>query len=134
MPKPLIRLSSDCSLPLRRVTRVTSRNLAGPATHLDRPFCLNLQCVSTAQQPRSFINVPYSGSGIAAFRWANHPSRSGPVALRGGSDTASSSKLVRDDPYPYIPRLFIRSRKVDEEPDASEYDPELVLDLDDTSE
>jgi len=31
-------------------------------------------------------------------------------------------------------RFFIRSRKVDEDPDADEYDPELVLDLDDTSE
>jgi hypothetical protein len=40
---------------------------------------------------------------------------------------------VRDDPYPRPP--FIRSRKVDEDPDAAdEYDPELALDLDEMSE
>jgi hypothetical protein len=38
---------------------------------------------------------------------------------------------VRDDPYSYSLRFFIRSRKPDEDPDADEYDPELVLDLDD---
>lgn len=79
----------------------------------------------------SSINVPYSGSGISAFRWLNHPPRSVPIALRGGT---ASSKLVRDDPYPYSLRFFIRSRKVDEDPDTDEYDPELVLDLDDASE
>jgi hypothetical protein len=41
---------------------------------------------------------------------------------------------VRDDPYPYSLRPFIRSRKADEDPDVDEYDPELALDLDDTSE
>jgi hypothetical protein len=41
---------------------------------------------------------------------------------------------VRDDPYPYSLRFFIRSRKADEDPDTDEYDPELVLDLDDASE
>lgn len=80
---------------------------------------------------RSSINVPYSGSGIAAFRWLNNPSRSFPIVLRGRS---SSSKLVRDDPYPYSLRFFIRSRKVDEDPDTDECDPELVLDLDDASD
>jgi hypothetical protein len=80
----------------------------------------------------SSINVPYSGSGIlSAFRWLDHPPRSVLIALRGGT---SSSKLVRDDPYPYSLRFFIRSRKVDEDPDTDEYDPELVLDLDDASE
>lgn len=68
---------------------------------------------------------------MAAFRWLNHPPRSVSTALRGGS---SSSKLVRDDPYPYSLRFFIRSRKVDEDPDTDEYDPELVLDLDDATE
>jgi hypothetical protein len=51
--------------------------------------------------------------------------------LGGGS---SSSKLVRDDPYPYSLRFFIRSRKVDEDPDTDECDPELVPDLYDASE
>ena len=41
---------------------------------------------------------------------------------------------MRDDPYPYSLRFFIRSRKADEDPDTDEYDPELVLDLDDASE
>jgi len=41
---------------------------------------------------------------------------------------------VREDPYPYSLRFFIRSRKCDEDPDTDEYDPELVLDLDDASE
>lgn len=80
-------------------------------------------------------HVPYSGSGIAAaLRWLNQPPRSGPIALRDGG-SASSSKLVRDDPYPYsLLRPFIRSRKADEDPDADEYDPELALDFDETSE
>lgn len=84
-----------------------------------------------------YRHIPYSDSGMAAaLRWLNQPARSGPIVLGGGS--ASSSKLVRDDPYPYsLPRPFIRSRKVDEDPDdpdADEYDPELALDFDDTSE
>jgi len=50
----------------------------------------------------------------------------------------SSSKLVYDDdpypdPYP-PPRPFIRSRNVDEDADDEEYDPAVVLDLDDSSE
>lgn len=41
---------------------------------------------------------------------------------------------MRDDPYPYSLRFFIRSRKVDDDPDTDEYDPELVPDLYDASE
>lgn len=133
-PMPLTHLWSECSPRLRRVTRATSRNLAGLATRFYPPFHLKIQCMSTPRQPSS-VNAPYSGSGITAVRWLDHPPRSAPTTLRGGS--ASSSKLVRDDPYPYPYSLrpFIRSRKADDEdPDADEYDPELALDLDDASE
>jgi len=41
---------------------------------------------------------------------------------------------VRDDSYPYSLRFFIRSRKVDEDPDTDECDSELVPDLYDASE
>jgi hypothetical protein len=82
-----------------------------------------------AAETHGSVNALYSASGMATVRWLSHPPRSGPITLRGGS--ASSSKLVRDDPYPYSPRPFIRSRKVDEDPDADEYDPELALDLED---
>lgn len=126
---PLKRLWSWCSLRLRRVTRATSRNPAGPATHFDRLCRLNLQLREHGRSNDwNSINVPCSGSGIAASRWLNHPPHSVPIVLGGGS---SSSKLVRDDPYP---RFFIRSRKVEEDPDADEYDPELVPDLYDASE
>ena len=131
---PLTRLWSKYSQQLRPVTRATDRKLTG---RFHRPFPLKIQMheylLQHALATELYRHIPYSASGIAAaLRWLNQPPRSGPIALIGGS--ASSSKLVRDDPYP--PRLFIRSRKVDEDPDpdADEYDPELALDFDETSE